>query len=176
MLCYNWIELTFCSLIPWWACQKTVGGGEWANSWTIEFQGTSRTQRQSNRNKKWKYIFTSYPFYSSSFSPFPFYSTAFCSTSFYLLSFLLLFFQLLSFLLHFFLLLFLLFIFFYSSSFYSSSPYVLSSYSSTFYQCSGSMTFWGGSGSGSSDPWLTNGSGSCYFRHLPSRCQQKTNF
>ena len=23
---------------------------------------------------------------------------------------------------------------------------------------------------------LTNGSGSCYFRHRPSRCQQKTNF
>ncbi len=23
---------------------------------------------------------------------------------------------------------------------------------------------------------LTNGSGSCYFRHWPSRCQQKTNF
>ncbi len=58
-----------------------------------------------------------------------------------------------------------------------------------FYQCSGSMTFWGGSGSGSSDPcfWLMDldsdpdpdpdpGSGSCYFRHWPSRCQQKTNF
>ncbi len=30
-------------------------------------------------------------------------------------------------------------------------------------QCCGSMTFWGGSGS-------------CYFRHWPSRCQQKTNF
>ncbi len=48
-------------------------------------------------------------------------------------------------------------------------------------QCSGSMTFWGGSGSGSSDPcfWLIDpdpGSGSCYFRHWPSRCQQKTNF
>jgi hypothetical protein len=23
---------------------------------------------------------------------------------------------------------------------------------------------------------LTNGSGSCYFRHWPARCQQKTNF
>ncbi len=23
---------------------------------------------------------------------------------------------------------------------------------------------------------LTNGSGSCYFRHCPTRCQQKTNF
>jgi hypothetical protein len=44
-------------------------------------------------------------------------------------------------------------------------------------QCCGSMTFWG---------WiqirirgsmpLTKGSGSCYFRHRPSRCQQKTNF
>ncbi len=52
-------------------------------------------------------------------------------------------------------------------------------------QCCGSMTFWGGSGSGSSDPclWLLDpdadpdpGSGSCYFRHWPSRCQQKTNF
>jgi len=60
-------------------------------------------------------------------------------------------------------------------------------------QCSGSMTFWGGSGSGSSDPcfWLMDpdsdpdsdsdpdpdpGSGSCYFRHWPSECQQKTNF
>ncbi len=44
-------------------------------------------------------------------------------------------------------------------------------------QCSGSMTFWGGSGSGSSDPcfWLMDpdpGSGSCYFRHWPTRCQQ----
>ncbi len=48
-------------------------------------------------------------------------------------------------------------------------------------QCSGSMTFWGGSGSGSADPcpWLMDpdpGSGSCYFRHEPSRCQQKNNF
>ncbi len=38
------------------------------------------------------------------------------------------------------------------------------------------MTFWcgSGSGSGSADPclWL-NGSGSCYFRHWPSRCQFK---
>ena len=45
------------------------------------------------------------------------------------------------------------------------------------------MTFWGGSGSGSADPcfWLMDpdpdpGSGSRYFRHWPSRCQQKTNF
>ncbi len=45
------------------------------------------------------------------------------------------------------------------------------------------MTFWGGSGSGSADPclWLMDpdpdpGSRSCYFRHWPSRCQQKTNF
>ncbi len=36
------------------------------------------------------------------------------------------------------------------------------------------MTFWGGSGS--ADPCLWSGSGSCYFRHWPSRCQQKTNF
>ena len=48
-------------------------------------------------------------------------------------------------------------------------------------QCCGSMTFWGGSGSGSADPclWLLDpdpGSGSCCFRHWPSRCQQKTNF
>ncbi len=49
------------------------------------------------------------------------------------------------------------------------------------------MTFWGGSGSGSADPclWLMDpdpdsdpdpGSGSCYFRHWPSRRQQKSNF
>ncbi len=45
------------------------------------------------------------------------------------------------------------------------------------------MPFWGGSGSGSADPclWLMDpdsdpDSGSCYFRHWPSRCQQKTNF
>ncbi len=53
------------------------------------------------------------------------------------------------------------------------------------HQSSGSMTFWGGSGSGSSDPcfWLMDpgsdpdpGSGSCYFRHWPSTCQQKTYF
>ncbi len=51
----------------------------------------------------------------------------------------------------------------------------------TFWQCYGSMTFW--CGSGSSDPclWLMDpdpdpGSGSGYFRHWPSRCQQKTNF
>jgi hypothetical protein len=38
-----------------------------------------------------------------------------------------------------------------------------------------SMTFWCGSGSGLP---LTkgSGSGSCSFRHLPSRCRQKTNF
>ncbi len=50
-------------------------------------------------------------------------------------------------------------------------------------QCCGSMT----SGSGSADLclWLMDpdpdtdphpGSGACYFRHWPSRCQQKTNF
>ncbi len=43
--------------------------------------------------------------------------------------------------------------------------------------CCGSMTFWCGSGSGSMP--LTNGSGfgsgSFFFRHKPSRCQQKTN-
>jgi hypothetical protein len=51
----------------------------------------------------------------------------------------------------------------------------------TFYQCSGSMTFW--CGSGSADPCLLlmdpdpdPGSGSCYFRHWPSRCQQKKIF
>ena len=53
------------------------------------------------------------------------------------------------------------------------------------YQCCGSMTFWcgSGSGSGSADPCLSlmdpdpdPGSGSCYFRHRPSRCQQKTIF
>ncbi len=56
-------------------------------------------------------------------------------------------------------------------------------YDELFYQCCGSMTFWGGSRSGSADPclWLVDpdpdpGSGSCYFRHWPSRCQQKTNF
>ncbi len=49
-------------------------------------------------------------------------------------------------------------------------------------QYCGSMTFWCGSGSRSADPclWLMDpdpypGSGSCYFRHRPSRCQQKTN-
>ncbi len=49
-------------------------------------------------------------------------------------------------------------------------------------QCCGSMTFWGGSGSGSgaADPclWLMDpdpGSGSCHFRHWPSRCKQKAN-
>ncbi len=49
-------------------------------------------------------------------------------------------------------------------------------------QCFGSMTFWCGSGSGSADPCLRlmypdpdPGSGSCYFRHWHSRCQQKTN-
>ncbi len=53
----------------------------------------------------------------------------------------------------------------------------------TFGQSSGSMTCWCGSGSGSADPcfWLMDpdpdpGSGSCYFRHWPSRCQQKNNF
>ncbi len=49
--------------------------------------------------------------------------------------------------------------------------------------CCGSMTFWGGSGSADPCLWLMDpdsdldpGSGSCYFRHWPSRCQQKTNF
>ncbi len=37
--------------------------------------------------------------------------------------------------------------------------------------CSGSITFWCGCGSMS----LPSGSGSCYFRHWPSSCQQKTN-
>ncbi len=43
-------------------------------------------------------------------------------------------------------------------------------------QCSGSMIFLCGNGSGSMP--VTNGSGfgSCYFRHWPSRWQQKTNF
>ncbi len=53
------------------------------------------------------------------------------------------------------------------------------------HHCCGSMIFWGGSGSGSADPclWLMDpdsdpypGSGSCCFRHWPSRCQKKTNF
>ncbi len=53
------------------------------------------------------------------------------------------------------------------------------------FQCCGSMTFWGGSGSGSADPCLClmdsdpdpdPRSGSFYFCHRPSRCQQKTNF
>ncbi len=50
-----------------------------------------------------------------------------------------------------------------------------------FMQCCGSLTFWGGSGS--SDPCLwrmdpdpDHGSGSFYFPHWPSRCQQNTNF
>ncbi len=38
----------------------------------------------------------------------------------------------------------------------------------------GHRTFWGISGFGSVP--LTNGSGSCYFRHWPSKCQQKNNF
>jgi hypothetical protein len=42
-------------------------------------------------------------------------------------------------------------------------------------QCCGSMTFWCGSGSADPRLWLMDpGSGSCYFRHWPSRCQQKT--
>ncbi len=52
-------------------------------------------------------------------------------------------------------------------------------------QCCGSMTFWGGSGSGSADPWLwlmdshldpDPDPGSLYFRHWPSRWQQKSYF
>jgi hypothetical protein len=49
----------------------------------------------------------------------------------------------------------------------------------SFFQCSGSMTFW--CGSGSADPCLWQmdpdpdpGYGYCYFRHWSSRCQQKT--
>ncbi len=45
------------------------------------------------------------------------------------------------------------------------------------------MTFWCGSGSADLCLWLMDpdsdpdpGSGSCYFRHRPSRCQQKTKF
>jgi hypothetical protein len=48
----------------------------------------------------------------------------------------------------------------------------LARYLGTWYQCCGSMTFWGGSGSGSADPclWLMDPeSGSCYFRHWPSQ-------
>ncbi len=56
-----------------------------------------------------------------------------------------------------------------------------------FIQCCESMTFWGGSGSSDpclwlmdpdpdSDPDSDSGSGSCYFRHWPSRCQQKLIF
>ncbi len=44
-------------------------------------------------------------------------------------------------------------------------------------QCCGSMTFWGGSGSGCGSISLTNGSGcgsgSCYFRHWPSQNANK---
>jgi hypothetical protein len=53
----------------------------------------------------------------------------------------------------------------------------------TYDQCCGSMTFWGGSGSAwihASNQWIGSGfgsgSGSFYFRHWLSRCQQKTNF
>ncbi len=49
------------------------------------------------------------------------------------------------------------------------------------WQCCGSMTFWYRYISGSADPciWLMGpdpdpGSGSCYFRHWPLRCQQGT--
>ncbi len=45
------------------------------------------------------------------------------------------------------------------------------------------MTYWCGSGSGSADPcyWLMDpdpdpGSGSCYFRHLPSKCHHLHHF
>jgi hypothetical protein len=41
------------------------------------------------------------------------------------------------------------------------------------------MTFWGGSGSADPCLWLMDpdpGSESCYFRHWPSRCQQKNKF
>jgi hypothetical protein len=46
------------------------------------------------------------------------------------------------------------------------------------YQCCGSMTSWGGSGYADPCLWLMDpdpGSGSCYSRHWPSRCQQKIN-
>ncbi len=56
-------------------------------------------------------------------------------------------------------------------------------YKNCFAQCSGSITFWCGSRSADPCLWLMNpdpdpdpGSGSCYFRHRPSRCQQKTKF
>ncbi len=44
-----------------------------------------------------------------------------------------------------------------------------------FQQCCGSMTFWGGFGSGSADPclWLMDPDPD---RHWPSSCQQRTNF
>ncbi len=52
-----------------------------------------------------------------------------------------------------------------------------------FSQCCGSMTLWCGSGSGSGSTdsclWLMDPdpeSRSCYFRHWPSRFQQKANF
>jgi hypothetical protein len=39
------------------------------------------------------------------------------------------------------------------------------------------MTFWGGSGSADPCLWLMDPDpGSCYFRHWPSRCKQKTIF
>ncbi len=46
------------------------------------------------------------------------------------------------------------------------------------WQCCGSITFWCGSGSADSCLWLVDpdpepGPGSSYFRHWPSRCQQK---
>ncbi len=46
-------------------------------------------------------------------------------------------------------------------------------------QCCGSMTFWGRSGFADPCLWLMDpdpGSGPCYFRHWPSRCQQKLIF
>ncbi len=46
-------------------------------------------------------------------------------------------------------------------------------------QFCGTLTFWCGSGSADPCLWLMDpdpGSGSCYFRHCLSRCQQKTNF
>ncbi len=57
----------------------------------------------------------------------------------------------------------------------SSVWYVALKINNCYRQCCGSMTFWRGSGSGCGCG-SGCGSGSCYFRHWPSRCQQKTNF
>ncbi len=69
----------------------------------------------------------------------------------------------------------------YSINFYAFTRFL---FQHVFWTC-GSMTFWGGSGSGSADPCLLPmdpdlvpdpRSGSFYFRHWPSRCQQKQIF